>query len=194
MRFRLGVGILSLIAGLIAAGFALSNAYEADSAEPGTVTCGHEVMDDADQRCVETRPGQAPPPPGYPAGGRSYEEMKDAEERTAVSKAWIFGVEVLGLLGVFLSVCGLVFVAGAIRPPDGPNLPALLGVVVALSAAYALALWPAQDDARAVSPVSPGILGFLGFSYFPLVVVAAAAAFTLMADRWMSELFPPEPE
>lgn len=193
MSFRLGVGVLSLIAGLIVAGFALNNAYKADAATAGEILCGHEVMDDVDQVCVTRRPGQALPPPGLPAGA-TYDEMRKSEEDTAVSKAWIFGVEILGVFGVFLVVCGLVFVSASVWRPRGPSLPVLFGGVLVLSTGYALALWPAQDDARSASPAPPGIFGFVGFSYLPMIVVLAAAIFTLMADKWKDELDPVEPE
>ncbi|QKW33002.1 hypothetical protein HUT06_02225 [Actinomadura sp. NAK00032] len=162
------VGTCLLLLGLVAAVFSLHNAYSADEAvDTGEPRCGGEVQT-PETECVTSYGGPAI------GGGVSYEEAKETKEDTAVAKAWIFGAEVLGTAGVALYAGAVVCLAGAVRSRRF-QLPMVLAAVLVPAAVYGLAFWPAQERVREVSPVPPGVLSFLDFPYFPIVIISVAA-------------------
>ncbi|WP_149263017.1 hypothetical protein [Actinomadura sp. K4S16] len=180
-RFQLALGSCLLAVSVVAAVFSLSNAYTADNAvDTSEPKCGQAVQAPG-QECVTSYGGG--PANG---GGISYEEAKKTQEDTAISRAWLFGVELLGTVGIALFAGGVVCMADAIWS-RGLRLPMLLGGVLIPAAAYGAAFWPAQERVLAVSPVAPGALGFLGFPYFPIVVIAGAALATVQAWRLTGE-------
>ncbi|MEO3826821.1 hypothetical protein [Actinomadura sp. B10D3] len=185
-RFQLALGICLLVASVVAAVFSLNNAYTADSAvDTSEPTCGHEVQAPG-QECVTSYGGR--PATG---GGVTYEEAKKSKEDTAISGAWLFGVELLGTISIALFAGATVCMASAIWS-RGLRLPLLLAGVLIPAVAYGFAFWPAQQRVQEVSPVSPGALGFLHFPYLPIVFAVAAAFITVQAWRLTDEVMTDE--
>lgn len=177
--FWLGLGICLLVVSVVAAVFSLHNAYTADSAvDTREPRCGQHVHLPGHD-CVTSY--------GESASGRvSYEEAKKTREDTAISKAWLFGVELLGTIGIALYAGAIVCIAGAIWPRRA-RFPMLLAGVLIPAAAFGLAFWPAQEHVQAVSPVPPGALSFLNFPYFPIVIISVAALAAVKTRGWMQE-------
>ncbi|TMR32940.1 hypothetical protein [Actinomadura geliboluensis] len=178
----MSVGTCLLLLGVVAAVFSLQNAYTADKAvDAGEPRCGEEVQIPGTE-CVTSYGGG--PAMG---GGVSYEEAKESKEDTAVSKAWVFRVELLGTVGIALYAAAVVCLSGALRARRF-QLPMVLAVVLIPAVAYGLAFGPAQERVQEVSPVSPGVLSFLDFPYFPIVIISVAALTTgwvwFYRDAW----------
>jgi hypothetical protein len=125
---------------------------------------------------------------GGPAigGGVTYEDAKKTQEDTAISKAWLFGVELPGTISIALFAGAIVCIAGAIWSRR-LSRPMLLAGVLIPAAAYGLAFWPAQQHVQEISPVPPGALSFLHFPYFPIVIISVAALAAVMTQVWMQD-------